>query len=183
MLWRCRTCIGIDGEDRFNGGVAAGELNRATGVATGRAMSLGLPFILILLAGIGIAVQAPTNAALARTSGSVLLAALVSFVVGTVVLLVAWTALDRTAPAALRGAPSWAWLGGFYGAGFVAAIAFAAPRLGLATALTIAIASQLATALALDHFGLLGLRADPVTMPKLLGAALVIAGAVLVRRG
>ncbi|WP_374294772.1 DMT family transporter [Sphingomonas sp.] len=164
-------------------GTRVARVERRGGGRYGEGMSLGLPFILILLAGIGIAVQAPTNAALARISGSVLLAALVSFLVGTVVLLVAWMALDRTMPPALKGAPSWAWLGGFYGAGFVAAIAFAAPRLGLATALTVAIASQLATALALDHFGMLGLRTDPVTVPKLLGTALVIAGAVLVRHG
>ncbi len=141
-----------------------------------------LPLLAVLFAGIGIAVQAPTNAALAKTSGSVVLAALVSFLIGSVVLAVAWAAFDRTAPAALKGVPSWAWLGGLYGAGFVAAMAYAAPRLGLATALTVAIASQLATALLLDHFGLLGLKTEPVTLPRLLGAALVIGGVVLMRR-
>lgn len=146
-------------------------------------MAALLPLIAVLFAGIGIAAQAPTNAALARTSGSVVLAALVSFVIGSAALAAAWAAFDRTAPTMLKGAPGWAWLGGFYGAGFVAAMAFAAPRLGLATALTIAIASQLATALLLDHFGLLGLKTDPVTLPRLAGAALVIGGVVLMRRG
>ncbi|MGR6327474.1 DMT family transporter [Sphingomonas sp. XXL09] len=141
-----------------------------------------LPLLAVLFAGVGIAVQAPTNAALAKTSGSVVLAALVSFLVGSVVLAVAWVAFDRTAPAALKGGPGWAWLGGLYGAGFVAAMAYAAPRLGLATALTVAIASQLATALLLDNFGLLGLKTEPVTLPRLLGAALVIGGVVLMRR-
>lgn len=144
-------------------------------------MSTAFPFVVILLAGIGIAVQAPTNAALARTSGSVVLAALISFVVGTLVLLLTWVAFDRTPLSAARGAPAWAWIGGLYGAGFVTAIAFAAPRLGLATALTIAIASQLATAVALDHFGLLGLRTDPVSLPKLAGIACILVGVVLVR--
>ncbi|GGB24495.1 hypothetical protein GCM10011380_12560 [Sphingomonas metalli] len=142
-----------------------------------------LPLVVILLAGIGLAVQPPTNALLAKASGSVLLAALVSFVVGTGVLAILYLAIDRTPPAALKGAPTAAWLGGFYGAGFVAAMAYGAPRLGLATALTIAIASQLAAALALDHFGALGLRVDPLTPIKLAGAALVIGGVLLVRRG
>ncbi|MDP1027232.1 DMT family transporter [Sphingomonas sp. KR1UV-12] len=146
-------------------------------------MAAALPFLAILLAGMGIAVQAPTNAALARTSGSVLLAALVSFVIGTVVLGVAWLALDRTSPVVLRAAPGWAWIGGFYGAGFVAAMAYGAPRLGLATAITVAVASQIATALALDHVGALGLPTAPVTPVKLVGAALVLAGVFLVRRG
>jgi transporter family-2 protein len=139
--------------------------------------------VFVLLAGVGLAVQAPTNAALARTSGSVLLAALASFVVGSVVLALTWAAIDRTPPAALRGAPAWAWAGGFYGACFVAAMAYAAPRLGLATTLTIAIATQLATALVLDHFGLLGLKVAPISLGKIAGVVLVLAGVVLVRRG
>jgi len=139
--------------------------------------------LLVLLAGVGLAVQAPTNAALARTSGSVLLAALVSFIVGSIVLALAWAAIDRTSPAALRGAPVWAWVGGLYGACFVAAMAFAAPRLGLATTLTVAIATQLATALVLDHFGLLGLKVAPISLWKVAGVVLVLAGVVLVLRG
>jgi len=139
--------------------------------------------LLVLLAGVGLAVQAPTNAALARTSGSVLLAALVSFIVGSIVLALAWAAIDRTSLAALRGAPVWAWVGGLYGACFVAAMAFAAPRLGLATTLTVAIATQLATALVLDHFGLLGLKVAPISLWKVAGVVLVLAGVVLVRRG
>jgi len=139
--------------------------------------------LFVLLAGVGLAVQAPTNAALAKASGSVLLAALVSFIAGSVVLALTWAAIDRTAPSALRGAPAWAWAGGLYGACFVAAMAYAAPRLGLATTLTIAIASQLATALLLDHFGLLGLKAAPISLGKVAGVVLVLAGVVLVRRG
>jgi transporter family-2 protein len=140
-------------------------------------------FIFVLLAGVGLAVQAPTNAALAKTSGSVLLASLVSFIVGSAVLALAWAATDRTSPAALRGAPTWAWAGGLYGACFVAAMAYAAPRLGLATTLTVAIASQLAMALVLDHFGLLGLKVTPVSLGRIAGVACVLVGIVLVRRG
>ncbi|MGJ3626193.1 DMT family transporter [Sphingomonas sp. MMS24-JH45] len=55
--------------------------------------------------------QPPTNAALAKASGSVWLAALISFSIGTAVLLVVW-AFDRTPLSAAKGAPWWAWLGG-----------------------------------------------------------------------
>lgn len=140
------------------------------------------PIILTLIAGIGLAVQPPTNAMLARASGSTVLAALVSFVIGTGVLAAIWFASDRTPPAALKGAPAWAWLGGFYGAFFVTAVAYAAPRLGVASMLTLAIASQLAAALVIDHFGLFGLRAEPVSATRLVGLALVIGGVLLVRR-
>jgi bacterial/archaeal transporter family-2 protein len=145
-------------------------------------MTALLQILAVLVAGVGVAIQPPTNAALARVAGSVWLAALISFVVGTATLLVIW-AIDRTPLSNTRGAPWWAWLGGFYGAAFVAALAFAAPRLGLATALTMAIASQLATALILDHFGLLGLKTQPVTLMRLAGVGCVLAGVVLMRRG
>jgi len=146
-------------------------------------MAALLPIIAVLIAGFGIAVQPPTNAALAKQGGSVILAALVSFVIGSLVLAAAWAAFDRTAPSALRGAPAWTWAGGFYGACFVAALAFATPRLGLAVALTLAIASQLAAALVLDHFGLLGLRQAPISVGKVAGVLLVLGGVLLVRRG
>jgi transporter family-2 protein len=142
-----------------------------------------IPLIVVLIAGIGLAAQPPTNAALARTSGSVLLATFVSFLVGSAILLAVWLAVDRTPPAALRGAPPWAWLGGLYGATFVTAVAFATPRLGLATTVTVAIATQVSVALWLDHVGGLGLKVDPVTWPKLAGVALMLAGVVTIRRG
>lgn len=142
-----------------------------------------LPFLAVFVAGIGLAIQPPTNASLAKASGSVTLAALISFTVGTLVLVSAWALFDRASPSGLRDAPWWGWLGGFYGAAFVAAFAFSAPRIGLAPALTLAIASQIAAALVLDHFGLLGLRVAPISLTKLIGAALVMAGVILVRRG
>jgi transporter family-2 protein len=142
-----------------------------------------LPFLLVFLAGIGLAIQPPTNASLAKASGSVALAALVSFTVGSVALFGAWALLDRGDPGALRAAPWWGWLGGLYGAFFVAAFAFAAPRIGLATALTLAIASQVMTAIALDHFGLMGLQTLPISWTKAAGAALLLAGVWLVRQG
>jgi bacterial/archaeal transporter family-2 protein len=142
-----------------------------------------LPVLVILLAGIGLAVQAPTNAALARAGGSVTLAALTSFVIGTAALAIAWLAVDRTAPAAMKGAPGWAWAGGLYGACFVAAMAYATPRLGLAVTLTLAIASQLVAALLLDHWGLLGLRQTPVSPVRIAGVLLVLGGVLLLRRG
>lgn len=141
-----------------------------------------LPIILVALAGIGVAIQSPTNAALARTGGSVWLAAVISFSVGLAALLVGW-AVDRTPVSAVRHAPWWMWLGGFYGAWFVAVLAFATPRLGLAVALTITVAAQLATALVIDRFGWLGLGQQPVTPGRVVGVALVLIGAVLVRRG
>ena len=74
-------------------------------------------------------------------------------------------------------------LGGAYGAFFVSAAAFAAPRLGLAWMLTIMIATQLVAALVIDRFGLIELREGADQRLRLAGVALVLIGAMLVRRG
>ena len=146
-------------------------------------MAAILPVLTMLVAGVMLAVQAPTNAALGRATGSVILAALTSFAVGTAALAAVWAIADRTAPAMLRQAPAWTLAGGFYGAFFVAAMAFAAPRLGLATALAIAIASQLATAAVIDDRGWLGLPVASMGAGKLVGLAMILIGVVLVPRG
>ena len=145
-------------------------------------MSALLPILFAVAAGLCVAVQSPSNAMLARSTGSVWFAALVSFLGGTFVLLTIWAAYDRTPLSAVRAAPAWAWIGGLYGVVFVAAVAFATPRLGLAVTLTGTLAAQLAMAVALDHFGLLGLRQEPVSLSRLAGLALVVAGVFLVRR-
>jgi len=142
-----------------------------------------LPIVLVVVAGGLLALQAPTNAILARAGGSPVLAALISFAVGTIALFVVWLASgNRPGAAPFAGLPWYAWLGGLYGAFFVAIAAFAAPRIGLASLITIGIAGQIVVALLLDHLGAFGLPREPISVGRVLGALLVIAGVVLVRR-
>ncbi|MDO1558165.1 DMT family transporter [Brevundimonas sp. 2R-24] len=143
-----------------------------------------LAVVLMLISGATLALQPPTNAVLARAVGSPVNAALASFIVGAVALLIASALLgQRPDMAAVRGLPWWAWLGGLYGAVLVAGMAYAAPRIGVASAATLVIAGQMLLALVLDHYGLLRLEARPATLTKIAGVALVFAGAWLVRRG
>jgi transporter family-2 protein len=142
-----------------------------------------VPILLVFIAGGMVALQAPTNAILAKAGGSPILAALISFTVGTVALLMVWVATpNRPGSSAFAGLPWYAWIGGLYGAMFVAVAAYAAPKIGIASLITIGIAGQIAMALLLDHVGAMGLTRDPVTVGRVAGAVLVIAGVVLVRR-
>ena len=142
-----------------------------------------IPILLVFFAGGMVALQAPTNSMLARAGGSAVLAALISFAVGTVALLITWLASgNRPGTAAFGGLPWYAWIGGLYGAIFVAVAAYAAPKIGLATLITVGIAGQIAMALWMDHVGALGLPREPVNYGRVLGAILVLAGVVLVRR-
>lgn len=146
-------------------------------------MALLIPILLVFIAGALVALQAPTNAMLAKAGGSAVLAALISFSVGTLALLAAWGASgNRPGTAAFSGLPWYAWIGGLYGAVFVAVAAYAAPKIGVASLITIGIAGQIAMALWLDHLGAMGLAKEPITFGRVAGALLVIAGVVLVRR-
>lgn len=142
-----------------------------------------LSLILAVIGGALLAIQAPTNALLGKASGSPIVAAFISFLIGTVALGAAVAATSgRVFDPSLKQVPWYAWLGGFYGAFFVAVAAFGAPRVGVGVLLTAAIAGQLAAALVLDHFGLLGLARHPVTLTRAAGVVLVLVGAALVRR-
>ncbi|HZH44908.1 MAG TPA: DMT family transporter [Lysobacter sp.] len=146
--------------------------------------ALLLTILLVLIAGGMVALQAPTNVMLAKAGGSPVLAALISFAVGTATLLVVWLASgNRPGLAPFAALPWYAWIGGVYGAIFVAVAAFAAPRIGLAALITIGIAGQILMALWLDHFGALGMPRMPISPARIAGALLVVVGVVLVRRG
>jgi transporter family-2 protein len=140
--------------------------------------------LVALAAGAGLPVQAGVNAVMGRYAGRPEWAAFVNFAVG-LVALGAWLLALRLAPPpslALSRAPWWAWTGGVLGAFYVSAVVLLTPRLGVATTLALAVAGQMVGALLLDHTGALGLELRPISPAKLAGAALLVAGVVLIRR-
>lgn len=143
-----------------------------------------IAMLAVVLAGGATALQAPTNARLATAVASPVNAAFVSFAVGTAALGIL-AAILQTRPdiTAAKGLPWYAWVGGLYGAIFVVAAAWAVPRLGVATTITLMVAGQLMISLVLDHFGALGVPQNPISLTRLAGVALVIGGVLLVRRG
>lgn len=146
-------------------------------------LPLLIAFAVAIMSGALSGLQAPTNALLARAVNSAVNAALVSFAVGTTALLLLALGLGvRPDLSAVRALPWYVWLGGLYGAFFVTAAAFAAPRMGVAYFIAVLIGGQLLVALLLDHFGALGLARQAATPTRILGAALVLSGVLLVRR-
>jgi bacterial/archaeal transporter family-2 protein len=143
-----------------------------------------LYFLIALIAGALMPLQAGINSQLARWVGHAVVAALVSFAVGTAALFAYAVALREPLPewAVLRQSPWWVWIGGLFGAFFVAAAAAYAPRLGAATFISVTVAGQMFVSLVLDHYGLIGFAGRPATPLRLVGAALLVAGVVLIRR-
>ena len=142
-------------------------------------------FLLLgLAAGVLLPVQAGLNAQLRSTLGSPVAAALVSFLVGTAGLATIAVLLRTPLPLGRAWAATtpWQWSGGLIGAVYVLAAIVLAPRLGAATLIAAVVAGQMITSVVLDQYGLVGFPVHSLTPVRLLGAALVIAGVILIQR-
>jgi transporter family-2 protein len=144
-----------------------------------------LGYVLLPLAGGAlIAAQAPINARLRLVVASPVGSALVSFVVGALLLLAA-TAAAGDLPGVgrrLGGGPWWAYLGGACGAVFVVATLLAAPRVGVTATFVAVVLGQVAAAAAIDRLGLLGIPATPFTAGRVAAIALLALSLVLLVR-
>jgi bacterial/archaeal transporter family-2 protein len=144
-----------------------------------------LLWLLALVSGALIPVQAAANAALSKSiHGSVPLAAMILFTVAAFITAVTLLASGTPLPGVgeLRAAPWWSYTGGLIVAFYVFTITFLAPRLGVGTAIALIVTGQIAAALAIDHFGLLRSLTFPLTMSRLAGAMLMVLGAFLALR-
>jgi bacterial/archaeal transporter family-2 protein len=134
-----------------------------------------------LLAGAMLPIQFGINAQLATWVGDSLRAALVSFVVGAVGLLVAVLFAARGWPDRAGDAPWWVWTGGLLGAFYVLGSIVTAPKLGAATLVALILAGQAIASLLVDHYGLVGFEEHPVTALRIAGIVLLGGGVALVR--
>jgi len=143
-----------------------------------------LYLILALLAGTMMPTQAAINNKMAGFVDSPILAALISFFVGTVALFIYSLATGQTFSSltSARQAPVVAWLGGVLGAFFVTAVVIAVPRLGVAMTFSLIVAGQMIITLFLDHFGFLGLEERPISILRVVGVILITGGVILIRR-
>jgi transporter family-2 protein len=147
-------------------------------------MELLLLLLAALAGGAVLPVQASVNSVMGRQLGRPEWAALVNFVVGSVGLA-CWLLVQRAQiPGAeqVGRAPWWAWTGGLLGAFFVSVVVLVAPRLGVATTLALAVAGQMAAAVLIDHMGWFGVATRSFGLSRAAGAALLVAGVVLLRR-
>lgn len=135
------------------------------------------------VAGAMIPFQVGVNARLAQVVHGPIRAALVSFVVGTIALLILSAIVWRPLPTSgrLAGAPWWAWIGGLLGAFYVAGSIVTGPRLGAATLIAAVVAGQSLASILIDQFGWVGFREHHISPGRIAGMALVLGGAALVR--
>ena len=146
-------------------------------------MKQALFFLFAIVAGVMLPVQAGLNSKLGEVTKSPIYATLISFVVGTVGLVVYmlltqenWSSIKNTSDL-----PWYYWTGGLLGALYVAAIIILAPRLGVALTFGLTVAAQMVFSLVMDHYGWLGVPQHPVNWARVFGVALIVAGVAIVR--
>jgi transporter family-2 protein len=131
-------------------------------------------------AGLAGAVQVAVMGELGERAGvfpALALSAIVSFVVGIVVLYAAGSSLWGVRDA-LRE-PVWLWTGGAISLFIVLAMTVAGPRIGIAATLGLVIAGNLVMAAVVDQLGLFGLERIPIGWPRALGIAFLAVGVAL----
>jgi bacterial/archaeal transporter family-2 protein len=133
-----------------------------------------------VLAGFAATVQASANAGLSERVG--LAAALVVnttiVLAGTLIFFFARGPHTNFFPA---GAPWTLYVGGVCGFVIILSLAFVFPKIGAAWAIALVVLGQSVAALVIDHYGLLGMPRDPITLARIGGMALVAAGVGLLR--
>ncbi len=136
----------------------------------------------MLVAGVGIPIQAALNGSLGSRLGSPLLAAMIAtalaFSIATAAVLVSGV------PQAVRftAVPYFWYLGGAFMALYIISITFIGPRFGVGNAVFFVLLGQIISAAAIDHFGLFGAARSPVTAMRLAGIALMALGVFLARK-
>jgi bacterial/archaeal transporter family-2 protein len=151
----------------------------------GEKLRMDLVYILIaLLAGACAPTQAGINSQLRLWAHDPVLAAMISFFVGTLALA-AYVLVLRVPFPPIRTVPElplWMWSGGFLGAFLVVVSIVLAPKIGAANLMAFMIAGQLVSGIILDHWGLIGYEIHPTNVWRLVGVALLVAGVVLIKK-
>lgn len=134
-------------------------------------------------AGVSFVFQQAVNANLRAELGSPWWAGFISYLGGTLAMFAMVLALrEPWLTGGTISKTSWmSWTGGLFGAVYIAVSILMLPRLGAAVLVALLVLGQMLGALAFDHFALLGVPHNPVTLPRVVGALLLIAGVVLIR--
>jgi transporter family-2 protein len=146
-------------------------------------MPTALLFVCILAGGL-LPLQAAMNAAIGAQTSGALFATASNFVSGLVVLAVMLIALRVPWPtgAQFAAVPWWAWPSGLCGIAVVMSTLLAAPKLGASVTFAAVIAGQVGVALLCDTFGWLNYQQQDLSMGRILGAAMLVAGVILMRK-
>jgi transporter family-2 protein len=144
----------------------------------------GVFILMAITAGTFMVVQTSINGQVRIRLGDPWQAAFLSTTVSTISLfIISAVSSRRLIPPLGKVAegPWWLWTGGLLGACIVAASLFLVGKLGSGVLFALFVTGQMAAAMVMDHFGLLGLPVHHVNAQRVAGVVLLLAGVLLIR--
>lgn len=128
-------------------------------------------------------IQAGLNARLGKAGDNPIYAAMLSFVIGTIALVLYILVTKQSVSwDGVKAAPSYVWIGGILGAFYVTVIILAFPQLGPGLTFGLVVAGQMVISALLEHFNLLVAQQQSISPMRILGIALVVIGVVIIRK-
>jgi transporter family-2 protein len=139
---------------------------------------------LALITGALIPIQAATNAGFSKSIGNPFITGLMVFIVGLtgMILFLLITRTSFPTRQQLASAPVYGYLGGLIVATYVVMITVLVPRIGVGTAIGLIVTGQIICAVAIDHFGLFNVAIRSISITRIVGMLLMIAGVYLVMK-
>jgi bacterial/archaeal transporter family-2 protein len=142
----------------------------------------GLAVILTVIVGVLIALQPPVNAGLGRATGNVA-AAFVSFLIGTLLLALLVGLAGEAEGLRSTFDVEWQYLtGGILGVAYVFTVLVTVSSIGAGGVAAATITGQLTASIVIDRLGILGLEQQELSVERLAGVGLLLAGTYLVVR-
>ncbi|MFH6982198.1 DMT family transporter [Marinoscillum sp. 108] len=139
--------------------------------------------IMAFISGAFLPIQAGLNTKLGKAGESPVHASTISFVVGTVALLLYILFTQQSVSwEGIKSAPGYVWIGGVLGAFYVTVIILAFPQLGPGLTFGLVVAGQLIISALLEHFNVLVAQQQSISPMRVLGIVLVVVGVVIVRK-
>ena len=132
-----------------------------------------------LLVGVSLSIYLPMNSMVSKHLGSAITANITFFLMAlltSVVIYAVWG--EQATLSKLKTVPWYLYLTGFVSAFIVLATTYLIPQIGVRRFFILTVSGQILMALVVSHFGLLASPTDPLTLKKMVGAVLVIVGAV-----
>jgi bacterial/archaeal transporter family-2 protein len=139
--------------------------------------------IIAFISGVFLPIQAGVNIRLGKSLDSTVYAAMLSFGVGIITLLM-YIIITRQGITweGVKTAPAYAWLGGVLGAFFVTGTMLAFARIGPALTFGLVVAGQMVIAVAFDHFNILVAQQHSINIWRIMGITLIVTGVVLIQK-
>ena len=143
-------------------------------------MQTSIYIISTFLMGIIMSIYLPMNSSVSRYIGSTITANVIFFTIALFTVVVIFFIFGEFKSLyRINEVPAYFYLPGFLSAFIILGTTFLIPHIGARKFFILLIAGQIVTSIVISHFGVLESPSDPISIKKMLGASLVIAGAII----